>query len=128
MNNQVEQAQVNVEQEAQLLQHHFNLQEFNSMFAENKIKDKEIEKKIEAEKIAALNHVETKSILDMSMLEILTGVKDTWIEIIVDCVNFKFNYKNLLYDGKLFYIGVSIVIIFMIVYISDNLFYEQTTF
>ena len=69
--------------------------------------------KIEAEKIAALNHVETKSILDMSMLEILTGVKDTWIEIIIDCVNFKFNYKNLLYDGKLFYIGVSIVIIFM---------------
>lgn len=99
----------------------FDIKKFNKEFEDQLLASKEATKKREEERLKKLNVVqETKPISELTIAEILIGIKDTWFGIIDDLLNLKFNMTTITSENRLFYIGLTIIIIVILTYIINH--------
>lgn len=102
----------------------FNLQNFNKEFIFKRDKQ-EAKYKIEEENILnELNeetNIHTKSLYNLSILEIALGIKNTWFDILDDIL-FTKNIKLIFFtkNNRLFFIGISIIFMSIILYICNS--------
>lgn len=99
----------------------FDLAKFNKEFTIQKEK-KQRESKIKSqEKINKLNkdaNIEIEPLYSLSISELLFGVKNTWFDILDDILAMKFN-NIITKNNRLFYIGLTVIIVAIILYIYD---------
>lgn len=60
-----------------------------------------------------------KPITDLSVGEILIGIKNSWFDLIDDLLQRRFTMSTFTKNNRLFYIGVTIVIFIIIIYLYD---------
>jgi hypothetical protein len=100
----------------------FDVNEFNKVFEETKEKRKQKIKQMEEDRIYELNKAQTtKQIYQLSLSEILIGIKDTWFELIDDILQKNVSFTTFTKNNRLFFIGLTIIIIILFVYLIDSL-------
>ncbi len=92
--------------------------DFNQKFEQTKELTKEIIKEKDRQRLENLNKETTeRSITELSVMEILIGIKDTWFELIDDLLQKKFNATTFTMNNRMFFIGITIIIIAVLAYI-----------
>ena len=105
----------------------FNLRAFNQEFEDDVTKNKIIQQKKDAETLNKLNNtVYKKPILDNNLFEILIGIKNTWFYLIDDLLNQKFNKNTFTKDNRLFYIGLTLFIFGLIIFLYNYLSEDES--
>lgn len=105
----------------------FDLDKFNREFIYKREKTKlqtEIQSK---ERLDKLNKEANEKILplySLSVSEIFIGVKDTWFDILDDLLAMNININLISKNNRLFYIGVTVIIIAVLFYLY-NFFIEE---
>lgn len=105
----------------------FDLANFNKEFVFKKEKTQSQSKIKSEEKIKKLNkeaNIIVKPLYKLSVSEIMFGVKNTWFDILDDILAQKFDNQLFVKNNRLFYIGLTIIIIVVILYIY-NIFVEE---
>ena len=100
----------------------FDLGEFNKSFVSKANELKHKRKAFEKEKLDKLNTQQNyqKSVLNQTVGEILINTKKTWFEILDNILESKFEI-NIFENNHLFYIGITILFISLILIISEQL-------
>lgn len=104
----------------------FDAEKFNKEFDAQKNIDKERIKKLEDERLHSLNMMEPKKKLyQMTIFEIIVGIKNAWFDLLDDILEQRWGLELLTKNDRLFYIGITIFIISIIMYlytiiIDDN--------
>jgi hypothetical protein len=102
----------------------FDIMQFNQVFEEAKQEQNKVSRERESERLARLNReVPRKPLNELSTGEILIGVKDAWFGIIDDLLQAKFTMSTLTKENRIFFIGLTLIIIVIIMYLY-NLFVE----
>jgi len=98
-----------------------DLKKFNKEFERRKeIKKKESGEKIK-KRLGILNKpVRTERIYDQSIGNILINIKNTWIGILDDLMDGNFNLTIFTTKNRLFYIGITIVFISLILFLFSK--------
>lgn len=98
----------------------FDVIEFNKRFEQEKELTKTRIKELEQERLNKLN-VETKEkkITELTVVEILIGIKDAWFDLIDDLLQQRFSINTFTKNNRLFYIGATIAIIAIILYLYE---------
>jgi hypothetical protein len=91
--------------------------EFERMKEETKSKYKESNKK-KLDKLSS-TVIPIKTFYNQSVSEIFIGVKDTWFNILDDVLDQNFSVKIFTKENRLFYIGISLIIICIILIVYD---------
>jgi hypothetical protein len=100
----------------------FDVQKFNKAFEQNKEQSLEKMKKIDDIKLNELNNmIKYVPIYNKSSYEILVGIKDTWFDILDELLEFNFSMSIFTKNDRLFYIGLTIIIIVMMVYLYNSI-------
>lgn len=97
----------------------FNI-DFNKNFEKEKELTIQLNKQKEKDRIDKLNQEsqnKPKSIYELSVTEILINLKDTWFELIDDLLQGKFNINTFTKNSRLFYIGITLIVIVMLLYL-----------
>lgn len=98
----------------------FNVKEFNVGFEQARDITKAKIREQDKEKLGELNKITyRKKITEMSVGEIMIGVKDTWFDLIDDLLQRKFSFETFTKNNRMFFMGLTIVIIVLVVYIYD---------
>lgn len=98
----------------------FDLVEFNKKFEAQKEAVKQQNLEINQQKLMELNEQEAlKKPYELTFAEMLIGIKDTWFEIIDDLLQQKFYMETFTKNNRLFYIGLTFIIIVILVYLYD---------
>jgi len=100
------------------------LQKFNNNFDKYKYIISEIKKLDDKNYIQKLNQEEKKEkpqIIDLTVGEILINLKDTWFEILDDILSRKMTLSVFTKGNRLFYIGITIFIFAIILYLYNLL-------
>ncbi len=109
----------------------FDVGKLNKQFDEQKAKDFENRKLAQEKKIAELNKIEYVPIYKLTVSEILTGIKDTWFDFLDDLLQFDFTVNTFTKNDRLYYIGITLVIMCVFVYLydffTDELFNKDKT-
>jgi hypothetical protein len=102
---------------------------FNKTFEEQKDKTKKLEGELTKNKLDIMNETANnkKKLYDMSVLDIMIGIKDTWFNIIDDLLNKNISISTFTKDNNLFYIGITILIITLAIYIYNVLFNKDNS-
>jgi hypothetical protein len=105
----------------------FDLDKFNKEFVFKKERA-DIENKIKSqEKINRLTeaaNIKEKSLYNLSVGELVIGIKDTWFGILDDLLAKRLEMQILTQNNRLFFIGLTVVIIVTIIYLY-NFFLEE---
>jgi hypothetical protein len=100
----------------------FDLRQFNKDFVKKKEQSK-YENIIKSQKkldlLTAQANVEHKAIYNQSIWEILVGIKNTWFDILDDILAKKISSQLFTKDNRLFYIGLTIIIIALLLYLYN---------
>lgn len=100
----------------------FDVQDFNKKFNEDKAKRKEESKQRELDKLAELNKpVREKRLLEMNFADILIGIKDSWFGILDDLLQQKCTFDTFTKHNRLFFVGLTLMLIGSIVFMYDLL-------
>jgi hypothetical protein len=100
----------------------FDAQKFNIEFEKSKNIKKAQTKSLEQERLAKLSSDETTlSITELTVSEILIGLKDSWFDLLDDLLQRRFDITIFTKKNRLFYIGVTLIIIIIILYVYDLL-------
>ena len=101
----------------------FNLALFNKTFREEQLKRVAFYKKLEEDRLTELNKTNTPKLAlhEMSVAQHLFNMKNTIFNIMKDIQTEPLNMDILLKDYRLFYIGLILVIIFVIFLIFRHL-------
>jgi hypothetical protein len=98
----------------------FDIHEFNKNFDKYKEGLKQDQSLKEADRLAELNKAPLpKKFYEFNMIELLIGIKDTWFEILDDMLSLRFRSDILTKNNRAFFIGLTILIICLIVYIFN---------
>jgi hypothetical protein len=102
----------------------FDLAGFNKAFDEQKDQTKKLEVELIKNKLDIMNekNKNKKRLYDMSILDIMIGIKDTWFNLIDDLLNKNISMHTFTKDNNLFYLGITILIITLVIYIYNTLF------
>lgn len=98
----------------------FNLQEFNRDFERNIDLTRQSNIELENQR---LNQLNTQGLqmnqkpYDKSISQMLIGIKDTWFDIIDDLLSDKFYTETFTKNNRLFYIGLTIVLLVIFIYL-----------
>lgn len=100
----------------------FDSDKFNKEFVfkkeratiENKIKSQE-----KLNKLTEEANKEEKSLYNLSVAELFIGIKNTWFGILDDLLAKKFEIETLTKNDRLFFIGLTIVVISTILYLYN---------
>ena len=103
----------------------FDIDKFNKNFEESQQLLKNNIKDQEAETLQKLSDTANRQIKHMSVLDILIGIKDTWFDILDDFLEQRFTVDILLKGNRMFFVGLTIIIIVLIIYLSDTLFINE---
>lgn len=96
----------------------FDTIDFNRRFEDEKELTKELVREQERRRLQELNiEEEQKSLTELSVTEILINTKDSWFGLIDDLLKGEFNITSFTVNNRLFYIGITIIIIVMIIYL-----------
>ncbi len=100
----------------------FDLDKFNKEFVFKKEKAV-VENRIKSqEKIDLLTkeaNKPMKSLYNLSVAELIIGVKDTWFGILDDLLGKKIEMKTLTKENRLFFIGLTIIMVATILYLYN---------
>jgi hypothetical protein len=107
----------------------FDLTNFNREFVfkkeqagiQNRIKSQE-----KIDELTKNANKKTKSLYNLSIAEIMIGIKNTWFDILDDLLAFNINIKIMTKDNRLFFIGLTIIIMTIFIYLY-NFFLDDTT-
>jgi hypothetical protein len=110
----------------------FNLAQFNKEFENQKDLNKEYQADVDLNRLNKLSSVEIKtSLYDLSILDILVNTKNTWFNLMDDLLEQRFELATITKENRMFYIGVTILLFSIILYIyyimSDEGDKTQTT-
>lgn len=107
----------------------FDSAAFNNAFEEQKAKTRKLEGELIKNKLDIMNDTGNtkKKIYDMSVLDVLIGIKDTWFNLIDDLLNKNISMSTFTRDNNLFYLGITIMIITLVIYIYNTLFNRDTS-
>lgn len=104
----------------------FDINKFNKEFVQFQESNKKEKGEKEKEKLAKLNEqkVEIKKLYQLSLYDILVGIKNTWFGILDDSLNFQFNIETFTKNNRLFFVGCTFFIIAILVF-CYNLFFDE---
>ena len=92
--------------------------DFNQKFEQDKELTKQMIKNRERDRLENLNqNNNSKSIWDLSVIEILVNTKDAWFETLDDLLEGKFNYDIFTKNNRLFYYGITLMLVSILIYI-----------
>lgn len=95
---------------------------FNKQFEQRAQKEKEKNKKLEEIRLKNMIVVEKpKQIYEYNLYEILIGMKNTIFDIFDDIIHMRFNNDILSKNNRLFFLGVTLVFVTVIVYVVSAL-------
>ena len=104
----------------------FDSKKFNQEFEKEIDIKKTRSKYIESEKLAKMSKEETtKSITNITIAELLINIKDAWFDMIDDLLQNQFNLEIFTKNNRLFYIGLTLVVIIILIYIYDTITDDQ---
>lgn len=96
----------------------FNAKKFNSEFEEEKRIVKENAKKNYDDRMNQLNYIDReKKLTDYSIYEILIGIKDSWFGILDDLIQPSIDPNILFKYNRLYFIGITFILIGLIMYL-----------
>lgn len=98
----------------------FDITAFNNAFDEQKNQTKGPAIKIDTELMKYGKN--KKKIYDMSVLDIMIGIKDTWFNLIDNLLNKNVSVQTFTKDDRLFYFGITILLLTIGIYICGVLF------
>jgi len=90
---------------------------------ENKVKSQE-----KLDRLTEAANIEEKSLYNLSIVEFLIGIKNTWFEILDDILAGNFSMSIITAKNRLFFIGLTIVLMAMILYIYNYFTNEEDYF
>lgn len=107
----------------------FNLDLFNKKYEDIRKKKQKIVKDTEQKRLSKLNITEfTKKIHEYTVGELLFKLKDSIFGILGDLLRFRFRLDTFTKNNRLFYLGLLILIIILIIYLfSKNIESENKT-
>lgn len=92
--------------------------DFNQKFEQDKELTKQMIKNRERDRLEKLNqNNNSKSLWDLSVIEILINTKDAWFETFDDLLDGRFSYDVFIKNNRLFYYGLTLILISMFVYV-----------
>ena len=98
----------------------FNVKEFNVGFEQARDITKAKIREQEKEKLEELGNVTyQKKITEMSVGEILVGIKNSWFDLVDDLLQKKYTYDTFTKNNRMFFFGLTIIIIIVIIYLYD---------
>jgi len=101
----------------------FDPVQFNKDFEAHKENVGHQVSEIEKQRLQEFNEQEkNKSLYDLSLFEILIGIKDTWFGLFDDLLQQKFFTETFIRDNRIFYIGLTIVIFVIVIYLYNMIF------
>lgn len=106
----------------------FDVRKFNIDFDVEKALQQKLQKEKEKKKLAELNkEPPKKKIYQLSVGEILIGIKDSWFDILDDILQGKIGISLFTKNNRLFFIGLTICIIVLVVYLYDVLTEDEVS-
>jgi hypothetical protein len=100
----------------------FDLAAFNKGFDKYAEQEKERIKKLEEERLKLLNAApKEKEIYELSIYEILVGVKNSWFGVLDDLLEQRFSWTIITKNNRMFFIGLTFIIITILLYIYSVL-------
>jgi hypothetical protein len=104
----------------------FDSKKFNSEFDKKKEMDKQNSKMLADQRLNKMNSTTTsKPLYQYTMGEIFIGIKDTWFGIIDDLLLQKFTLDTLTKESRLFFIGLTLLIVGIVFYLYNYLVDED---
>jgi hypothetical protein len=104
-----------------------DLEDFNKEFVFKK-EQAEIQNKIKSQekidKLTAAANKDIKSLYNLSVAELVIGIKDTWFGILDDILAQKIELQTLTKENRLFFMGLTIIFIATVLYLY-NFFLEE---
>lgn len=101
----------------------FDIAQFNRKFEQNKELTTGLNYQLDQERLQAMNQQpEVKKPWQLSISEILVGIKDSWFGLLTDLLQQKFFIETFTKDNRFFYIGLTIVVIIIIIYLFNVIF------
>ena len=93
----------------------------NDLFEQKKKETKDRLKKIKNAKIKEMTKMTppTKKLHQLNIKEITIGVKDSWFELLDDVLQLKFQLDTLTKNNRMFFLGISFIIVMIIIYTYD---------
>ena len=106
----------------------FDLAAFNKTFNEHKDQTRKIDNELMKNKLGIMDEKEknNKKLHDMSVLDIMIGIKDAWFNLIDDLLSKNISIDTFTKDNRLFYFGITILIITVALYTYNMLFSKNT--
>jgi len=104
-------------------QSEFDPNKFNAEFENEKQKIKEQNQMLDQEALDRLanNNINKLKIYELSIGELLIGIKNTWFGIIDDILDKKFKASTFVQNYRLFYIGLTFLLIGIIMHMYNIL-------
>jgi len=101
----------------------FDSQKFNQAFEKQKALSNGSYKDLQEERLGKLNvqNIEQKP-YQLSFMQILINIKDTWFELIDDILNRQFYVETFTKKNRMFYIGITIIFFVICMYLYDIIF------
>ncbi len=100
----------------------FDLDLFNKTFTENAENEKKKIEEINKKQLELLNsQIIDKKLLELTLLEILIGIKNSWFGLFDDILSMNYNKNMLFKSNRMFFIGVSLLIFQIIILVYANL-------
>ena len=100
----------------------FDAQAFNKGFEDQKQKNKELTAQLMEDKLDELNQTpKQKKLYELSMLEIIVKIKDSWFDLLDDIIGNTLGIDSLTKDYRLFYLGITIFFFACVFYIYNML-------
>lgn len=98
----------------------FDINKFNSSFDKTKNDQKLINKQRDDEILHKLNSTtDSKPLYKSTMSDIIIGIKNTWFYLLDDLLEQKFIFDTFTKENRLFYIGITLILISVIMYFYD---------
>ncbi|ARF09247.1 hypothetical protein Catovirus_2_196 [Catovirus CTV1] len=97
----------------------FTEYDFNKKFEQEKELVKQLNNQKEKDRLDKLNNannIQPKSLYELSVIDILIGIKDSWFEMIDELLQGKFDVITFTKNNRLFYIGITIIVIVLMLY------------
>jgi hypothetical protein len=106
----------------------FDLGKFNSAFEKQIMETKLLNKEKDKKRLDMLNKEsqEKISLYDMSIVDFLIGIKDTWFDILDNLLQLNLSWDVITKDNRLFFIGLTFLIIALFLYLHNNFFVIET--
>jgi len=107
----------------------FDLGQFNKVFDVNREITKQNQRVSDIQKLDALSKIETKtSLYDLNMSQILINTKNAWFNTLDDMLDQRFDMNSITSENRLFYIGLSLVFIAVILYLYTVLVTDDISY